>query len=135
MSVLGNPVNQDFFQRIVNVAFPHEPNCFWWTGNGTNVTWLSVPNFTWFESDDGMEWNGGAGGGADDLSTAGRGMWMRQRFDSRGAPVWLVFGHAKDPGYAQVNASFDGGFTMQRIQLEFDASDIYFTHFMNAVPE
>jgi hypothetical protein len=135
MPTIANPVKEDFFQRIVNVNWPHEPECYWWTGTGTNISWQTVPNFTWFTSDDGIHFGGGAGGGSDDLDTVTQALWFRQRFDPRGTPVWVVGGHRGVPGVAQVNASFDGGYAMQRIKLEFEPSDVYFMHFMDPILE
>lgn len=88
---------EDFFQRIINVQWDEEPECFFAVGDGGPiVNYRSYGGGNIYTSRDGKDWKltianleSGSEGSATGLYC---GLWMRQGFRYEGKPVWILGG-------------------------------------------
>jgi hypothetical protein len=118
MTYVGS-LREDFFQRVINVNWDTEPECYFMVGDGGDV----LNNFEPFgagsawRSDDGQSWtkvmtNMNSPSSAD-VGGLTCGIWMRQNFKPKGTPIWVMGGQAISQSEAAAvpvtTYSFDAG--------------------------
>jgi hypothetical protein len=115
------PFKEDFFERVINVAWEDEPKVYWMAATGypliVNGLLYGDLNAWIFTSDDGQHWIGqGYGhhaGGAPDsewgFGAFWNGGWMRTNLEKGADPVWVLVGSdGKLTGSSIAGASTDG---------------------------
>jgi hypothetical protein len=103
---------EDFFERIVNVAWQEEKKVYWMAGDSQGAVYSYGSQY--YTSDDGMHWVEHQGGNGKPGSLYGftSGLWMRSSFDPNGAPLWILGGEGVTAGYGArmsgISISHDG---------------------------
>jgi hypothetical protein len=91
---MSDPFYEDYFQRVVNVNWDSEPECYFLAGDGDNfVNSISSGGGKVWRSNDGKSWYKILD---DDKVTAlPVGLWMRQNFRPDWRPVWILAGQGE----------------------------------------